>query len=190
MNEWIRQRHFGEEKIDFHFDKNTISAPQQFGDIYVYQIGRMYCTRGQVIPEHVHSHWFELTILTEGRCLISAQGKECPLNEGEIFLSFPDETHAMRTEKNCEVKYDFWAFYPADDQTERKFLSLISACPSPEQRVFSDEHINTLNFLPIPKRSLPVFIGRYSVTSFAILTAGSERVFSEAVWHNRSAFVR
>ena len=50
----------------------------------------------------------------------------------------------MRTEKNCEVKYDFWAFYPADDQTERKFLSLISACPSPEQRVFSDEHINTL----------------------------------------------
>lgn len=144
MNEWIRQRHFGEEKIDFHFDKNTISAPQQFGDIYVYQIGRMYCTRGRVIPEHVHSHWFELTILTEGRCLISAQGKECPLNEGEIFLSFPDETHAMRTEKNCEVKYDFWAFYPADDQTERKFLSLISACPSPEQRVFSDEHINTL----------------------------------------------
>ena len=29
MKEWIVQHHFGEDRVDFHFDKNTISAPRK-----------------------------------------------------------------------------------------------------------------------------------------------------------------
>ena len=144
MKEWIVQHHFGEDRVDFHFDKNTISAPQRFGDIYVYQIGRLYCTKRQVIAEHMHERWFELTILTEGCCTISAGGKRCRLNAGEIFLSFPNETHGMETDAGQDVKYDFWAFYPADSETEAQLCRITRDFMRPELRVFSDERINSL----------------------------------------------
>lgn len=144
MEEWINQRHEGGEKVSFHFDKNMLASPQRYGDVMVYQIGRMYCRKKMVISEHDHQRWFELTILNEGECLTAANGPKCRIGSGEIFLSFPDEKHWMESLKDQDVKYDFWAFYPMEESLESQFRRLIKDFEQAELRVFRDERINSL----------------------------------------------
>ena len=54
----------------YHFDRNFRPGFARYGDVKLYQIGRRYCSPGEIIGSHVHVDWFELTVIT-GEPIIS-----------------------------------------------------------------------------------------------------------------------
>ena len=55
---------------------NYFNQPRDFGGYQVIQAGRLYCTPGAEIAQHLHRNWFELTVVTAGtgRILVNQAG--------------------------------------------------------------------------------------------------------------------
>ncbi|MFR6641664.1 MAG: cupin domain-containing protein [Christensenellales bacterium] len=70
----------------FHLDKNDMTRPLQYGDVLVYQVGRMFCSRDNGIDEHVHPRLYELTCVTGGRGKVSANDEVTPVSAGDVFF--------------------------------------------------------------------------------------------------------
>lgn len=96
----------------FHLDKNDMTRPLQYGDVLVYQVGRMFCSRDNGIDEHVHPRLYELTCVTGGRGKVSANDEVTPVSAGDVFFSLPNERHRIESDSDDPLRFDFFAFYP------------------------------------------------------------------------------
>ncbi len=131
----------------FHFDNAHINDPLIFGDIRLYQVGRLYSlnTEGKEIGRaHFHQDWFELTIVTEGSGYVVTNDVAIPVNSGEIYLSFPYETHMIKTDNDTAFKYDFIAFNTDIPDIKNDLEQIRCLFNSPELRCFQDEKLNQL----------------------------------------------
>ncbi|MBQ8509831.1 MAG: helix-turn-helix domain-containing protein [Clostridia bacterium] len=122
----------------YHFDKNFITHPKTYGGISLIQIGRMHCTPQTVIPTHFHLNWFELTIVTDGCGIVTANGDSVSMKRGDIHLSLPGDFHAIASDSAQPLKYDFFSFYTDDAFLGNELEEIIRNLPG---RVFREERI-------------------------------------------------
>ncbi len=94
----------------YHLDKRFFSDPPQYGPLRLYQIGRLYCTEDTLIKQHPHIYWYELTIVTGGKGFVLTNGVPIPVSSGDIYLSFPSDLHAIESDSEEYLQYDFFAF--------------------------------------------------------------------------------
>jgi len=127
--------------VYYHLEKNFFSEPLEFEDIFVAQIGRMYCNRDTVIDEHMHTVLYELTVVTGGKGTVIINGTPVPLERGDIHITFPCDTHKIITDKENPLKFDFLAFTTTDEEFASELLKISERCHSPELRIFHDERI-------------------------------------------------
>ena len=59
------------QKKKYHLDKHYLADPRPFGSCLLFQLGRLWCTEETVVAKHAHINWFELTIVTEGKGIVS-----------------------------------------------------------------------------------------------------------------------
>jgi AraC-like DNA-binding protein/mannose-6-phosphate isomerase-like protein (cupin superfamily) len=128
----------------FHIDKNFFLCPRQYGEIKLYQIGRVYCTERTVVPEHSHLDFFELTIVTGGAGIVVTNGVETPVSKGDIYVSFSGDFHKIISDANDPLRYDFIALQTSNAEMHRDLEDIISRFHSPESRVIVDENIPLL----------------------------------------------
>ena len=70
----------------YHFDRNFRPGFARYGDVKLYQIGRRYCSPGEIIGSHVHVDWFELTVITGGSGTVATGTHESKAGRRVFFI--------------------------------------------------------------------------------------------------------
>ncbi|MBQ7362956.1 MAG: helix-turn-helix transcriptional regulator [Clostridia bacterium] len=143
----------------YHINNEYLSNPLKFEDIYLVQLGRLFCRGGVEYDEHVHLNWYELTIVTGGSGTVTTGGVSVPVSAGDIYLSFPADLHQISSDASDPLKYDFFSFRTENEELAGALEKIYAAYVSAESRVFSDGRINNLVSLAINEildESLPL----------------------------------
>lgn len=127
----------------YHID-HYFPQPAAFGELRLVQIGRLFCAKNMVVEKHLHLDWFELTIVTGGEGIIYTDDVGVPVRRGDIYLSFPADVHAIRSDATHPLQYDFFSFYCTDPAYRARFEALMQSFRQPQERVFTDERIASL----------------------------------------------
>ena len=115
-----------------------------YGKIELVQVGRLVCDAGYKINTHTHLNWFEITCVTEGEGVIYGAGKKVAVKKGDIFLSFPCETHAITSSKEHPLTFDHFAFYTEDREYKEALERLMANNADAEKRVFRNFRIREI----------------------------------------------
>lgn len=135
------------------FIKNYLSQPVKYGNVFLHQIGTAYLEANTVVPSHNHLNFFELTIVTKGKGVITTNGIDSPVQANDIYLSFPSENHKIRSDKDDPIQYDFLAFSTDDERMSAELNKIAIINQRPEKRIIHNE---VLKFL------MPVIISECS----------------------------
>lgn len=128
----------------YHIEKNYLKQPRVFGDFLLFQIGRLYCGPHTVVTPHAHINLFELTIVTGGRGIVTTNGVAIPVERGDIYLSFPGDFHAIASNEDDPLKYDFCAFNTTNPEFVADFERIVENYMSADRRIIRDEKISSL----------------------------------------------
>ena len=131
-------------KQQFYHLNHLFTPPRLFDCILLKQLGRMFCTQESVVEKHVHLNWYELTIPKSGQGVLYTNGVEIPIKQGDIYLSFPADIHAIFPDQDAPLSFDFIAFYPQNEEDIDHFEKIQSAFYTPQSRLFSNEIISSL----------------------------------------------
>lgn len=132
------------QKKKYHLDKRYLADPRPFGSCLLFQLGRLWCTEETVVAKHAHINWFELTIVTEGKGIVSTGDAEIPVSLGDIYLSFPCDFHGIVSNAHQPLKYDFFAFGTTDDDLSADLDRIMQTHMPADRRIIRDETISAL----------------------------------------------
>ncbi len=128
----------------YHHNKSYFVEPILYGDVYLIQIGRLYSKPSNLIPLHVHTNYYELTIVTDGKGTITTNGVSSPVEKGDIYLSLPCDSHGILSDDDEPLKYDFFAFTCTDKEKQKELEIITERFYSPTSRIFKSESIRNL----------------------------------------------
>lgn len=128
----------------YHLEKNYARNPMQFEDMQLYQIGRKYCQKNSIVPAHIHTNLYELTIVTDGAGEILTNGVPTQVSRGDIYLSLPGDAHEIRSDSENALVYDFFAFTVKNENFQREMEYIMEHYYSPMNRVFRDERVRLM----------------------------------------------
>lgn len=128
----------------YHLVKSYMKKPLKFGDVLLYQIGRLHCKTDTVIPVHTHLDWYELTVVLDGKGKLITNGKEIDIEQNDIFLSYPGDFHGINPNPDFPLKYDFFAFWFDGEKMLDTFREIAGSRTSLRERKIRDERITEL----------------------------------------------
>ncbi len=128
----------------YHISDDFLTEPRLFGDVYLFQLGRSFCQENSVVPEHRQREYVELTVATGGEGVIYANGEYVTIKSGEIFVSFPGDTHSIRSGEVLPLKYDFITFMPRDARLKTEISYLTRAFHPTSSRIIKSKMIADL----------------------------------------------
>ena len=128
----------------YHIDKNYFLDPKRFGEISLYQIGRVYCSSNTTVPRHTHLDFFELTIVTEGKGTVITNDVSVGVKAGDIYISFPGDFHEIVGDADELLRYDFVALSTDNGRMHADFEDIVSRFHSPHHRVIRNDSISSL----------------------------------------------
>jgi len=133
-----------EQNRRFHVEKNYMAVPLDLGELRLVQIGRTHCSRDYTVNPHIHGNWFELTHVIDGRGEIITNGISVPVKTGDIYLSFPGDIHAIRTDREAPLKFHFLSLWPQDPAVLAHLETIMLMRNDPAKRCFWDENVEYL----------------------------------------------
>ena len=86
---------------------NSLTAPERYGEHLLYQVGRIHMHPEGKIAAHTQLDYFELTIATEGKGTVFTNGTAVPVRANDVYLSFAGDFHAITSDKDSPLKFDF-----------------------------------------------------------------------------------
>ncbi len=128
----------------YHLNKSYFDVPLSHGGVSLFQIGRLYCKPATLVPLHIHGDYFELTIVTGGKGVITTNGVPVAVKKGDIYLSLPCESHEIKSDAKEPLKYDFFAFLCTHEKKREEFDHITETYYSANSRVFHSERIRNL----------------------------------------------
>ena len=128
----------------YYLNKNYITDPLTIGSFRLFQIGRLYCTSQTVVDKHAHIDWFELTIVTHGKGTVITNDVPIPVKQGDIYLSFPCDFHAITSDSKDPLRYDFFAFKTEDVSLSEELSRIMDTHAHPDSRIVRDDVIASL----------------------------------------------
>ena len=134
------------EQHDYIIDFQFIDQPKPIHDVYLYQIGKNFCSPNTYIPPHLHINWYELTVILGGKGKIyTNSGTEyTEVSEGDIYLSFPADIHAIESDSNAPLKYAFLSFILDESSFKSKFKKITQDFYESKKRIFRDPNVSFL----------------------------------------------
>ena len=102
-----------DKKMNYHYEPYC-NAPMPYGCIDLLQIGSSHFPPKAAVNLHTHTGFFELTVITHGSGIISANNASVSVEQGDIFVSFPYDTHSIEADEHVGMNYMFFAFFLND----------------------------------------------------------------------------
>ena len=128
----------------YHFNRNYVTEPKNYGNINLLQIGRIFCNEGDIISEHAHQNFYELTIVNGGEGVVYSNGKTYPVKSGDIHLSLPCDIHKITVNANSKLDYDFFAFTINENTFNQELKKITRRLYGSNNRVFKNPNVNSL----------------------------------------------
>lgn len=131
----------------YHIHKTYFGAsgsPREYGDMRLFQVGRMYCSEDTVIERHTQLECIELTIVKDGKGKIFTNDVPTPVTAGDIYVSFPGDVHEIVSDKKDLLKFDFISSHTTDAALRAELDSIMLDFHSPEKRVIRDEDVSEI----------------------------------------------
>ena len=111
------------------------------GDLRLFQLGMTHCSEQYVVGNHIHGNWFELSYALEGRGEIITNGVSVPISAGEIYLSFPGDIHAIKSDESQPLKYYFLSFYHEKPSILNGLENIMQNYSEPNKRLFINHEV-------------------------------------------------
>ena len=140
---------------NYHLDNVFFNNPLEFDEVYLIQIGRLYCKNSTVIDTHIHTDLFELTIVTGGAGTVTTNDITSSIKNGDIYISMPGDIHKIESDKCNPLKYDFLAFKLKENQYKPDLIKISEDYHSPKNRIFKNEQIGHLTANAIAELTVP-----------------------------------
>ncbi len=121
-----------------------MDTPNVYGNLTLLQIGRRYCSEGEIIYAHTHQDFFELTIVNGGEGVVVSNGESFPVKSGDSHLSIPCDIHEIRASENSKLEYDYFSFKILDGELKNELSKISRKLFGASSRVFADPKINNL----------------------------------------------
>lgn len=131
-------------KKDYIISYNQSHFPEQFEGISIVQLGRRFCVPGSVIDTHIHLNHYELTIVTEGKAIVTTNGISVPVEPGDIYLSLPADAHKIESNIQKPLRYSFFAFTCQREPFQTELEEIAEKYHAATARVFQDERVRLL----------------------------------------------
>ncbi len=128
----------------YHLDRNNMLDPLSFGEIDLYQIGRLYFNPDDRVILHSNMTVLELTSVLGGAGWVEINGDALPVERGDIQLTFPGDLHAIRPDKKDPLKFDFCALWSADPMILPLLEETVKLCKENGISVIRDQRISDL----------------------------------------------
>ena len=103
------------------FDINHIINPIRLDGFLFYQTGTKRIVGKGGSPEHKQYDFIELTAVTDGVGRIYANDIATTVSKGDIFVSFPGDSHCIVSSEDNPLKYHFVAFQPTTPTLSGEF---------------------------------------------------------------------
>lgn len=134
------------DQQDFLIDFQFIDQPKPISDIRLYQIGKKFCNENTYIPPHLHIDWYELTVILggKGKIYTNSQTEYVEVSEGDVYLSFPADIHAIESDSDAPLKYSFLSFILDGKSFKGKFKKITQSFYETEKRIFRDQNVSAL----------------------------------------------
>lgn len=167
--------------VRYHINNVYLNGPRLYGTTLLYQLGRAYCDSGARVAEHMHRGFFEWTIVTEGRGVIITNGERTEVRGGDIYLSFPEESHAIESDIKEPLSYDFLSMQTTDPELCGEMEKLRKKFADPRRRVVKSEKISAATSSAISELNdeRRPFGGRLLITLFEQIFAYTIRKFNK-----------
>ena len=123
--------------VRYHFDKRPAYEGITLSNILLHQIGDLFCKYDTIVNEH-SQNCVELTCVVSGKGTTIINGKEYPLNPGEINIVFPKDTHQIISDPVDPLRYYFFAFSLLDGHPLSPALYSFQKKHANENRFFKD----------------------------------------------------
>jgi len=132
-----------------------MSHPLTFGEVDLYQIGRLYCSGGDRIGLHPNRNVIELTVVNGGSGWAEINGVSTELRRGDIHLTFPGDLHDIRSDSQNPLEYDFFSFWTGSATLLPLLEQTVQLCKSAGISLIRDERIGDLLGLAIGEMNTP-----------------------------------
>lgn len=129
---------------DFIIQKNYFEKRKNLGRFSLVQLGRMQCHPSHTVGIHTHLDWFELTSVIDGEGFIQANNDRIKISKGDVYLSFPCETHAIYSSEKSPLRFDFLSFVPVNNNINDQFEVLVNSVLQSERRLIRLSRIPSL----------------------------------------------
>jgi len=133
-----------ENSRKFHYEKWYVTNPLKINNMLLVQIGRTHCAENYFIEEHPHLNWFEITYIFDGEGAVITNGVSTPVKSGDLYLSFPGDTHAIRSDKHNPLKFNFLSLWTEDEEILEELEKIMLVNMDSDKRTFSDKNIENL----------------------------------------------
>ena len=97
-----------------------------------------------MVDKHAHIDWYELTIVTQGKGTVITNDVEIPVRQGDIYLSFPCDFHAIVSDRTDPLRYDFFSFKTEDTELWEALIRVMETHARPDVRTVRDNVIASL----------------------------------------------
>ena len=128
----------------YHLDINLFSNPKTFGEISLYQIGRVYCKEKTRVPRHTHLDFFEMTIVTGGCGTVITNDVAVEVKQGDIYVSFAGDFYEIASDPDDPLRYDFVALQTVNERMHNDLEEIVRSFHDPQSRVIRSENIAPL----------------------------------------------
>lgn len=129
-------------KIKYHYEQ-LHNPPKPYDCIDLVQIGTSYFEPDTWVDLHTHVGFFELTAVSSGSGFISANNLTVPVSAGDVFVSFPYDTHRIKAGKEG-MNYNFFAFYLKDSELMTDMEKIMLRHTNTEDRIIRSERASSL----------------------------------------------
>ena len=130
--------------LKYHFIVDTLDNPLPFSTVDLVQIGIAHCGYNTVIADHMHTDFYELSLITLGSGTISANDIESPVEKDDIYLSLPYEKHGLKSSPDLLMNYYFVAFTVKDPELNKQMKKFSSFIKDETKRVFRNDNLRQL----------------------------------------------
>lgn len=90
-------------------DNSYFSEPIRFRFVELHQIGELYCESGYEVEKH-RQHVFEITYIVTGKGTIVTDGQACRVEENQVYINLPGQTHEIRADQGVALRYCYVGF--------------------------------------------------------------------------------
>ncbi|MEG1887558.1 MAG: AraC family transcriptional regulator [Oscillospiraceae bacterium] len=125
--------------LKFHFDNEYISEPVRYGPVLLWQIGDIGCDPGYVVKDH-EQYCYEITCVVGGKGMISSNGREYPIEKGQLYLNRRHEIHCIKSDVSDPIRYFYIGFDFDEDLLDKTWEDVFEAFESCETPLARDKY--------------------------------------------------